>query len=233
MEYYTRVMQLEQLIVLPSENAPKLITNKTRKGQTKMKVFLPDESLYCKYPSQSSRQDIFIELDCEGEGRLTADWNALIGTAVPPEVWHGHTQRWEIPLLTENALEELFEKIEPLAKRVVAGYESVWDGNNHVAHFDEDATEAIKEIDRLTSEDNFTEDETLVEWNAHDWLTANGSNSAEELKIHISMTEDEIETLAEKYEAEFKDEVPNGVTDGTMKEAIEQIIEELKEESEE
>jgi hypothetical protein len=66
-------------------------------------------------------------------------------------VWHGHEQRFGIPNnLLGHVINEMMDKIAPLAQRVVDGYESDWNGNNMIATFDDDATEALEEIGQIT-----------------------------------------------------------------------------------
>jgi len=129
------------------------------------------KKLYRKYDGQSDSQGIYIELDCKNE-TLSVSYNAEIGNAVPFSVYHGHEQRWGIPLLTTDAINSLLDEIEPLAERVVAGYESEWDGNNHVAEFDEDAQNALDEIEELcnAAEENADETDTVQEWDIENYL---------------------------------------------------------------
>ena len=90
------------------------------------------KKLHHQYPGQTSPQPCYVELDCEAEN-LSADWNGELGNAVPLSVWHGHTRRWAIPALQAQAANSLLDEIAPLAQRVIDGYTSEWDGNNHVA----------------------------------------------------------------------------------------------------
>lgn len=110
--------------------------------------------LYFKYFNQINPQDCYVELDCERE-ELTATYNSEIGNAIPASVFNGHDQRFSIPCLNESSANALLEEILPLAERVVAGYESGRNGNNHVAKFSEDAKKAIEEIEYLCTQDNF------------------------------------------------------------------------------
>ena len=129
------------------------------------------KKLYRKYDGQSDSQGIYIELDCKNEN-LSVAYNAEIGNAVPFSVYHGHEQRWGIPLLTTDAINSLLDEIEPAAERVVAGYESEWDGNNHIAEFDEDAQNALDEIEELCNAagENADETDTIEEWDIGNYL---------------------------------------------------------------
>jgi hypothetical protein len=125
--------------------------------------------LFCHYDRQTSAQGCYVELDCKNE-TLSALYNAEIGNAIPFSVYHGHDQRFAIPLLTVDAANRLMDEIKPLAERVVGGYKSEWNGNNHVAVFTDDAQAAIEEITEIC--DNIENDETnsVSEWDSGDWL---------------------------------------------------------------
>jgi hypothetical protein len=129
-------------------------------------------ALYCKYASQLNPQPCYVELDCDKE-TLSASYNGEVGNAVPFTVYHGHDQRWGIPCLTADAVNEFMEEILPLAQKIVDGYESIWNGHNHVADFTEDAQEAIEEIESKCDELERTTDEsnTVQVWNISEWIT--------------------------------------------------------------
>ena len=107
--------------------------------------------LYCHYPGQSDPQRAYIELDVRTL-RLSARYNGEIGTAVPMDVYYGYRKRWEIPILTGAAATELMLSIVPLATRIVAGYTKIWNGNNYVARYTDDAHTAIEEIDDIAQD---------------------------------------------------------------------------------
>ena len=120
--------------------------------------------LLTQYQGQTSPQDAYIELDTK-TGEMSAKYNPEIGNAVPMRVWHGITRRYSIPVVsavTANAL--MMEEIKPLAQRVVDGSEIIWDGNNHIAKFNQDAQEADEEITYICDSaeawrDEFAEEE--------------------------------------------------------------------------
>lgn len=137
---------------------------------TKIRI-IPATQLHCHYAQQSSAQPCYIELDC-AEGTLLASYNGEIGNAVPAAVYHGHEQRFGIPELTTEAADELMAEIAPIAERVVAGYESEWNGNNHVACFTDDALAAIDEITKICDAVEADESNSIQEWDAGDWLSS-------------------------------------------------------------
>ncbi len=177
------------------------------------------KELHCHYDGQTNSQDCYIELDCENE-TLSASYNGEIGNAIPFSVYHGHNQRFGIPCLLPDAVNGLMKKIKHLADRVVDGYESHWDGNNNVARFDDDAKEAIEEIQQLCddAENDSDETNTLQEWDAGDWLggvlkycSVNGRDNwfpdvekvvflCDYPDIDHTTTDDELDDIIEKIE---------------------------------
>lgn len=117
-----------------------------------------DDELYCHYDRQIEPQSCFIAIDCEDE-EMWADYNAEIGNAVPSRVWHGHIHWFYLPTtLKADAVNRLMEKILPDCEKIVAGYKSVWDGNNYVAKFTPEAQEIIDRLDADIHNDDYGDD---------------------------------------------------------------------------
>lgn len=125
--------------------------------------------LHCRYDRQTSSQDCYIELDCKNE-TLSANYNSEIGNAVHFSVYHGHIQRFGIPCLTNITVNNLMSEIAPLANDVIEGYESKWDGNNHVAVFTDKAEKAIEKIMQICDSFEADEKNSIIEYDAGDWL---------------------------------------------------------------
>jgi hypothetical protein len=104
--------------------------------------------LYCRYDGEFEPQGAYIELGLES-GTLSASYNAVIGSAIPFEVHHGFVRRYSIPILTAAAANRAMREIAPLAARIVADWESQWDGRNHRAVLGADAKAADEEIDQI------------------------------------------------------------------------------------
>jgi len=115
---------------------------------SKIKV-IPTSRLYLKYDGQTQPQPCHIELNCQNDGKILAEYNPEIGNAVPTEVYYGHIQRWRIPCLKEQAADDLIQDLLPLAEKIVAGYNTEWDGNNYSATFTDEAKAAIEEIESV------------------------------------------------------------------------------------
>lgn len=171
--------------------------------------------LHHKYPGQSQEQPIFIELDCK-TGVLRADWDAEIGNAVPASVWHGHDQRFYISIMKPSSVNELMQEIKPLAEIVINGYESVWNDNNHVAKFTDEAEQAIDKIRDICNNSDFDVDV----WDVENWLDGILTHKDNEYfldsfgKITSETDDDELSEMAESIKADADSE--NTVVDGVL-----------------
>ena len=186
--------------------------------------------LHCRYDRQTSAQACYIELDCRRK-TLTASYNAEIGNAVPFTVYHGHDQRFGIPALTTAAANALLDEVAPLAERVIAGYSSEWDGRNHVAEFDDDATAALEEITAICDAVEADETNSVQAWDAGDYLQPSLTSRDENGKsckwgravrfdidgagtITSQTTDAEISDIKEKIESDLDE---NTELDGLMR----------------
>ena len=170
--------------------------------QTQVRVCeIAGKDLWCHYTHQTSAQGCYVELDCE-TGRFTADYNPEIGYGVPEAVWHGCTRRYEIPCLLADPANKLLAELRPLAQRIVDGYETIWDGNNHVGSLDEDAQTAEAELARCCTElmEQPNEADCIVEWDAEEWLS--GCDVAAEYGITAQTTDKELDAIAKRIENE-------------------------------
>lgn len=158
--------------------------------------------LHLQYRGQTSPQDVFVELDCE-ERTLHAQANGEIGNAVPARVWHRRALRWGIPALTADAANDLLERIAPIAAEVCEGYESHWNGSNHVGRYSADAEAAIEAIEALC-EAAGGEGEELTAWDAEEWIGGIGSRRAQRASLGITAgtTEAELDAIVERLEEE-------------------------------
>ncbi len=155
-------------------------------------------ALLAIYPGQQKPQSAYIELDCR-TGSLQADWNGEVGNAVPADVWHGHTRRYAIPLLRGATVNALLDEIAPFAQRVLDGYASAWDGNNHVATFDDDASVAEEEIETII--ESYGEGD--LHWaDAEDWL--------HEVRDELALAFDDetIDEMIDKYGGDGTEDAP-------------------------
>jgi len=132
--------------------------------------------LYYRYACQADCQDAYVELDVESE-ELTADYDGEIGNAVPSSVWHNRVLRFPCsPYLSVSDLEDLLDKVLPLAQIVCDNAEIEWDGSNHVGVFNAKADSAMEKI-RVLCEETKTEVHNV--YNALDWIAADGNLEAQ------------------------------------------------------
>jgi hypothetical protein len=161
--------------------------------------------LYHQYSQQSSPQDVFVELECDS-GILRADWNAEIGNATPFSVYYGRDQRWGIPPLKAKSANNLLESIAPIAQRVLAGYDTRWDGNNMVGDFNEDAQDALNEIAAIceeTCDPSLNDGEVIQVYDADDWFQyCQDDELIKQYGITAKTTDDELVDIEKKIREE-------------------------------
>jgi hypothetical protein len=160
-----------------------------------------ETALYRHYDGETSPQPCYIELDLR-EGTLLADYNSEIGTGIPFSVYHGFERRYGIPVLTGTAADELMRELAPLAERILADWESDFDGNNRVAVLGEDAQAAEAELEELLRERETGPDELVAEWGIDG--AVNGAE-AEEYDITADTTDERL--------AEIEDEILTGLAE--------------------
>jgi len=146
---------------------------------------------------QFDGQDCYIWLNCES-ATMGANYNGD-GNAVPSNIYHGLVRRYFLPYpIYANSANNLMAKIAPLAERVCAGFEAVWDGHNHVGKLSDDALQAESEIEHLI-EQSLDEADAIKVWDAADWLEViDPEKIAEELGITADMSEDDAKALEGK-----------------------------------
>ena len=125
--------------------------------------------LLCIYPREQAPQPCYVALDIR-TGRLWADYNSEIGNAVPSDVWHGLTRRYEIPPMSASVANALMEQLRPLAQRVYRGADDLWNGHNRLAVLDVDAAEAEAEIEDIVEREREA-GRSLHWWEAADWFS--------------------------------------------------------------
>ena len=158
--------------------------------------------LFAHYDRQTEPQSCYIELDCQ-TGLLSASYNAEIGNAVPFSVYHGHDRRYSIPCLVADAANALMSEIAPLAQRVLDGYSSHWDGNNHVARLDDDASKADEAIEAMCDNLDPADGETVVGCDASEWLY--GWDRLDE--ITAGTTDEQIDAMESEITAETDENI--------------------------
>lgn len=177
--------------------------------ETSIPIYTPGESftpIYLRYDGATRPQSAHLDIDLE---RKRADWeaNPEVGNAVPSGVWQRVVVRVGCsPLLSRSRLEGLSADLSPLVDRVCGGGTVEWDGSNRVGVLDDDATEAVAEIERVLE----SEDGDIDEWEAGEWLAVRTDSDGvttiaytddAPLRITSETTDDEIWAMVQRIDA--------------------------------
>jgi hypothetical protein len=165
--------------------------------------------LHRQYSGQHAPQPCFVEFDCD-DGELRASYNPEIGNGVPFNVWHRRAIRWRIPALTAEAANGLLADILPYAETILAGYESEWDGHNHVGSYTDAASEAIEAVNSLCDRD--WDGQSTESWDAGDWFGSEGGYDYQcrSLGITAATTDEEIAAIADRQESDAHPRILTG-----------------------
>lgn len=147
----------------------------------------PKKQLFCL---DTEKREVWITSRCQCEN------------AVPTRVWHGFIVEWEIPHRTDaQKLAEAINagELDALLTRVMEGAETIWDGNNRVRRFNEDATLAAEEIEKWFQSWEGTLEGDL--WDAGDYY-----QYCPPEEVRADSTDEELDALAERLEAEARKE---------------------------
>lgn len=138
----------------------------------------------------------FIDLR-DGEYGITQEMD---DNATPGAEWNGIIQAQELNTRPNEgeAKAYLENGAVELIKRVLAGGTVEWDGNNMAGSLDDDARAAFDEL--VQDLENTNENPWSLQ-TCSDWY---GNNSVSELGLTVETTDEEIEKLAEEYEADAK-----------------------------
>ena len=100
-----------------------------------------------QYPGRDYPQGAYLQLRMSAEPpHLCATFNGEVGTAVPEDVYHGHTLRFDFPcdaLLKD--VREAMKKMAPLCAQLARGYDTRFDGQSMVGVYDHALRDCIQE----------------------------------------------------------------------------------------
>ena len=101
-----------------------------------------------QYEGQSSEQEAYLEIDPEANS-VEYSYNTEIGSGVPASVWHLQLIRVGgiNPYITEQGLADLHADIEDKIARIIAGWSEEFDGSNWIGVLDDDASEALQDLE--------------------------------------------------------------------------------------
>jgi len=164
-----------------------------------------------------------------GTREARVEWRHSSQTGATAHEWHGHQMALRLPANVDACLLTawLQDRVNTLAA-IAEGYESAWDGHNHIAGFSERASQLLDELGEAANE--WTEGETLAlpdgqgVWAASQWLY----DSRHEL-VTATSTDEEIASTAERLDREAKAE---GVRVDGAEDYLRSVREELREDAE-
>ena len=102
--------------------------------------------VFCHYDGQFEPQPAFIFLDIE-TGEVNANYNSCIGNATTLRVWHNKELHFPInPHTFVKDVEELILDNMNNFQTILDGSSVVWDGNNYVGQFNDEAQKIIEKL---------------------------------------------------------------------------------------
>lgn len=155
----------------------------------------PRFPVYCKYDGQFEPQPAFIALDIENE-TVTADYNGNIGGGCSSDVFHGRVLHFPInPMSLNTQIAELIDENLGDFQKIIVGSEIVWNGNNYVGRFNEEAQRLIDKFEMeqvlyTHSEISFFDD-VYEAMDGSVWLSEGQTLSELGKEIHESLCDDQ------------------------------------------
>jgi len=105
-----------------------------------LKVELPRnrKAYFCQYPRREFPQGAYLQLRmAAAPPRLCVTFNGEVGTAVPEDVYHGHTLRFEVPYSAPlKDVRGAMKKVAPMCAELAKGYDTRFDGQSMVGVYD-------------------------------------------------------------------------------------------------
>ena len=103
---------------------------------------------FCQYLGQAYPQGAYLQLRMSDETpNLCATFNGEIGNAVPSDVYHGYTLRFDFP--SEASLKDVrsaMKKVAPMCAELAKGFDTDWDGNNMVGVYDSNLRDKVQNV---------------------------------------------------------------------------------------
>lgn len=144
-----------------------------------------------------------IELDLR-DNSLSASVTEPTDHATPRDVWFGYRRRYEIPLLTADAVHRVMREIAPLAERIVADWteEPRRPGTDLQVVLGEDASAAEDELMEYTRRlGEYPDPADLVE--VYDVNASTNGDEVDEYDITPDTTDERIREIADEITREI------------------------------
>lgn len=164
-----------------------------------------DDELF--FEMESGAAPTYLEVDLPGR-EVSVGYQ--VGSGTPGRVWHGYTRRYDIPLLTADAVNRLMEKIAPLAEQMCDDWsEEIGRGGRAEAVLGADGRAAEDELVATLPGDEDVDPEDLVDvWDAAALFVG---NETEEYGITAETSDEELEQIAEKMLDQVRSSSASGV----------------------
>lgn len=105
--------------------------------------------LSLSFPAQCQAQPAYLEISENGD--ISCDWSGEIGNGQPLRVWHNIDMRFGIDnALDQEDIDELIERVRPLALILLKTSAIEWDGNNFKRKFTN--IDVLEQIEMVCSE---------------------------------------------------------------------------------
>ncbi len=132
------------------------------------------------------------------------------GNGTPGRVWHGYTRRYDIPLLTADAVNRLMEKIAPLAEQMCDDWsEEIGRGGRAEAVLGADGRAAEAELIAALPGNEDVDPADLVDvWEASLMFVG---NEVDEYGITADTSDQQLEQIAEQMLEQVRSSSASGV----------------------
>lgn len=161
------------------------------------------DALYCRYSGQTRPQRVHLEIDPQTDVHvvLKCDWVGDPGGGRPMTVHLGHQIWIEIPAYTATVAKEFMHHpyVQNLVERIARGYSMYWDGSNLRGGLNQNAEDALQELQEFAEEPSWSDRQVAV-YDAGGWLAGIGTwaDQRQELGITAETTDAELAAIAKR-----------------------------------
>ena len=165
----------------------------------------------------------YLEVDLTSR-EISAGYHA--GSGTPGQVWNGFIRRYDIPLLTADAVNRLMERVAPLAERMCNDWsEEIGRGGRAEAVLGADGRAAEDELIAALPGDEDVDPADLVDvWEASLMFVG---NEVDEYGITADTSDEELEQIAEQMLDEIRSSSASGVV---VAPGLEEYLRDLRDE---
>lgn len=197
----------------------------TQKGYERMSIQIievaHDDELF--FEMNDGAAPTYVDVDLTSR-EISAGYHA--GNGTPGQVWNGFIRRYDIPLLTADAVNRLMERVAPLAERMCDDWrEETGRGGRAEAVLGADGRAAEAELIAALPGDEDVDPADLVDvWEASLMFVG---NEVDEYGITERTSDEELEQIAEKMLDEVRSSSASGVV---VAPGLEEYLRDLRDE---